>query len=290
MESKLKIAYIYYMLRENQTGVELKAKRQAKAAIDAGLNLDIFFLNPWQEGKIDYVNYIKLPQHISPIKYFNYFFRRYHLIENCLDLSSYDYLILRYPLADKTGLAFTKKYRVVTEHHTKELVELRSQLNTAAKTPFYERVARRIILLMEERYGTAVLQNCQGIVTVTNSLRQYQEKRIEQSKLPTIAIGNGVDTIGTELTGFKPFNGKQLNLVFFNRSFATLARFRKNHRIFKFIPRKCGYPITCIGQCRCGRNKNTQFRKSKILWLQNRQGIRSDLVGNDIGGQHIDTA
>ena len=142
----MKIAYIYYLLRPNQTGVELKIKHQAAAAFSAKLNLDVVVLNLWHEGEIDHVQYAKLPHSLAPVNYFNYLFRRYRLIESNLSLQKYDYLILRYPLADRTGLAFTKKYRVIMEHHTKEPLELRSQVKSKAGSSAVERIARRLML------------------------------------------------------------------------------------------------------------------------------------------------
>jgi len=210
----MNIAYIYYLLRPGQTGVELKIKQQAAAAFAAKLNLDVVVLNLWHEGEIDHVHYVKLPQSTAPVNYFKYLFRRYPLIESSFNLKNYDYLIVRYPLADRTGLAFTEKYRVIMEHHTKEPLELRSQLRTKAGSSALERIARRLMLFLELRYGTAVLRNCSGIIATNNTVRQFQETRTAPKQVPTITIGNGADVANIPVTGFKVFDGKQLDLVF----------------------------------------------------------------------------
>ncbi|MCZ7666105.1 MAG: hypothetical protein M5U34_02100 [Chloroflexi bacterium] len=194
--------------------MELKIKQQAAAAFSANLNLDVVVLNLWHEGEIDHVRYIKLPRSIAPVNYFKYLFRRYALIESSLNLEQYDYLILRYLLADRTGLAFTEKYNVIMEHHAKEPLELRAQIKTKAGSSAVERIARRLILFLELRYGTAVLRNCKGIIATNNTVRQFQETRIIPKQVPTIAIGNGADVANIPITGFKAFDSKQLDLVF----------------------------------------------------------------------------
>ncbi|MBK7178839.1 MAG: hypothetical protein IPH82_16950 [Chloroflexi bacterium] len=100
------------------------------------------------------------------------------------------------------------------EHHTKEPLELRSQVKSKAGSSAVERIARRLMLLLEQRYGTAVLRNCCGIITTNNTVRQFQETRTAPKQVPTITIGNGADIANIPMTGFKVFDGKWLDLVF----------------------------------------------------------------------------
>lgn len=91
-----------------------KTEAQAKAIAKLGYdNFPIFIVNPHKEADFGVLKYIKCSPDNFFLKLWDYIytfhFRRYKIIENVIDLSIYDFLILRYPKADKSGISFIKK-------------------------------------------------------------------------------------------------------------------------------------------------------------------------------------
>ena len=207
----MRIAYVYYLITEDQLGVEEKIRQQARAIEAAGLEeLELVVLKRTQMQAAR-------PVHVKPFRHSHAFlkssdflFRRYALIERTADLDSFDAVLLRYPLADPTGADFCSQFPVVTEHHTLEVPELRARLGRGSVA---ERLARRLLLLMENRYAGAVLRHCQGITGVTNQITQYEQNRAGGT-VPAQTIGNGIDVEATRVTGFTRFDGGELRLVF----------------------------------------------------------------------------
>jgi hypothetical protein len=208
----MKVAYIYYLVTKDQLGVENKILQQGRAISAAGLtDLDILILNPARQEKIGNVQFIKFRASPLPLNYYDYLFRRYALIDHTVDLSRYDYLILRYPLADKTGIQFCQKHRVISEHNTNEPAELRSRLKLKASPP--DKVARRLLLSQEDKYAEPVLRNCLGVIAATDEIQHYERGRAK-TDLPGRTIANGVTVDDIPFTGFKRFDGKQLDVLF----------------------------------------------------------------------------
>jgi hypothetical protein len=208
----MKVAYLYYMIAENQLGVEIKVRQQAKAVADAGItNLEIIVLNPWKEQHGEIIRYLKLKQLPAPLSHFELLFGRYRLISRSVDLDRYDTIILRYPLADMTGKQFVARHRVITEHHTNELAELRARLGSG--TPLSHKIARLFLLLLERRYGGPLLRRCGGHIAVTDEIRDLQLAR-SGGKPRAVTIGNGIYTKDVPLTGFEPFDGRELHAIF----------------------------------------------------------------------------
>lgn len=208
----MKVAYVYFMLRKNQVGVETKLRRQARAIASAGLtDLELFVLNPTRQQKVEGVNFIKLRSSAFPWNYFEYAFRRYDLIARSLALEKYDYVILRYPLADPSGIEFTREYNVITEHHTKELDELLTGVRNA--TSLTEKLVKGFLWFQEQRYACRILQNCRGIIAVSDEIRRFELERLS-TPMSSATIPNGVDVESMPCTSFKPFDGKTLDLIF----------------------------------------------------------------------------
>ena len=208
----MKIAYVYYLIQEKQLGVETKIKEQGRAIDKANIeNLDIFVLNPSLTKTVGRVQYVKFNNLPFPFNNYHYLFQRYKLIEQTIPLQKYDYIILRYPLADQTGLAFTNKFNVITEHHTNELLEMRARWHET-RSPIMK-LARRILWQQEKKFAPQTLQNCKGIIAVSDGIRQFEVRRTHDAP-PSITIGNGVDVTAVPHTGFMPFDNNKLDLLF----------------------------------------------------------------------------
>jgi hypothetical protein len=150
------------------------------------------------------------------LSYYEHLFRRYRLIERSIDLDSYDCIILRYPLADKTGIAFTSRYQVITEHHSNERSEVASRMAMASS--ILEKRVRKLILSQEQRYAVPILSNCRGIIAVTDEIRAV-EQALAGAAVPAITIANGIDVQSVPHTGFARFDGRKLDILFVGTSF-----------------------------------------------------------------------
>jgi len=213
----MKVAYVYYLAVENQIGIEEKVRQQARALKTAGLDsMDIIVLNPVKDETEGNLSFVKFKGSRFPLNYYDYFYRRYQLIERSVDLKGYETIILRYPLADKSGIEFCRKYKVISEHNTDELSELRSRLKTAVSP--LEKIGRRILLAQEEKYAGPTLRNCRGMISVTGEIEAFERRR-SGGRPAAITIANGIDVANIPFTGFKPFDGKQLDLLFVGTSF-----------------------------------------------------------------------
>lgn len=122
-------------------------------------------------------------------------------------LDSYDVLLLRYPLGldlDPLALFRNTRQKVATIHHTKELEELLSNGSRASR---YGR------WLLERVNGRRILCRVDGIIGVTNEIRDYELGRAGATK-PAATISNGIDVSRVSKTGFVKFDGKSLRLLF----------------------------------------------------------------------------
>jgi hypothetical protein len=205
------IAYIYYSHIGLGPGVEkaIVGKAQAVATIAPG-SIDFYALTPVREGYFNQINYVKLQRRSLLPFYYQHLFQRYYFIEKFVDLEQYEYLILRYPRADRSGPLLMNRQAVVTEHHTDELSELLTAVRNASSPSIKAVQAMRYFL--ERRYAPPILQRCRGLITVTDEIRQVQLARAGQ-KLPAAVIPNGIDVAAVPQTGFRPFDGKTLDMV-----------------------------------------------------------------------------
>lgn len=212
----MRIAYLYVLTRENQLGVERKAVQQARALEALGFeDFDIVILNPTRTVRADGIDYVRFPSRPFPLNYFDFVFRKYQLIERSIDLSDYDYLILRYPLADRTAMAFARSHRVITEHHTNEAEELRSRIKFA--TSPLDWFSHRVLLALEERYAGDMLRLCRGVIGTSEEIRQVELERSDNT-LAAITVANGIDVASVPFTRFAKFNGDNLELLFISSS------------------------------------------------------------------------
>jgi len=212
-----KIAYINFSAYPTRN-IEKKILAMAMGAHDAGIsNFDFLYIHGKKNDLSGLVKYVKYPDFTLPLNYYNFIFRRYHLISRSVDLDQYKYIILRYSGGDATGIHFFSKFSIISEHHSLELPELKSRLR--AKLPNYIRFLKKIRMNLEQKYGSKILGLAKGIIGVTREITNYEADRAGY-KILAATIPNGITVRQIPETGFKKFNGKNLDLVFVANSFS----------------------------------------------------------------------
>ena len=206
----MKIAYITLM-PGSVHGVEKRVHDLSVGALRAGLNnFDFFYLNKQKNNTTGTLKFIKLKERAVPLNYYDLLFRRYRIIEQSVNLDRYDYILLRYPSADPSGIAFTSKYKIITEHHTMEISDYQSYIQGELAPQV--RLLKRIRLNLELKYGPRILENVKGVIGVTSEIAFFESNRLN-SNIKTTTISNGINVEGVNPTGFKRFNGKNLDMV-----------------------------------------------------------------------------
>jgi len=205
----MKIAYIYLLRLNSPIGVLKKIEQQAEALDrmnDKSVAILVYNLNrSFQKGRL---NFIKI--NMSVLRFLYYLlFRKYRIIEKYHDLTNYDYLILRYPLSDRSGIQFMKKYKVILEFHCKDVEEIKSKI----KESFLKGIYRLVQIFIEMRYARKIINGAYGINAMSDELR-FSIMRKYEVDLPSVTIENGIDIKNVPVTGFKEFNNHELNIVF----------------------------------------------------------------------------
>jgi hypothetical protein len=205
-----RFAYIY-LLAGPAAGVEQKIRDQAAALEELGnTDLELVVINPDEEGSRGSLRLVRFPRD-SMTSRVGYGLGRFRVIERAIDCHSYDALLLRYPMADRHALRFAERYRVVSEHHTKEIEERAAQIRTPL--PPLERLHKKLSLWQELKYGSAYLEGCRGIVAVSDDIRRYQLARSERTT-PSLVVPNGIRVDRVSHTRFQPFDGRTFSLAF----------------------------------------------------------------------------
>lgn len=216
-KKELKIAFIQLRLMPLY-GVDKKTEAQAEAIRNLNIrNFDFYILNPsTSKTTKNGVIFKKCTSKKSVFKYldfiFGYNFWRYNFIKKSVELKKYDYIILRYPKADKSGISFFRKNNVITEHHGNEIVEFR--LEIAKSKSLILKLAKLLRLSLEKKYGSKLLQNAKGFIGMSDTICNIELAKLSQKK-PAIAISNGIDNQSVEFTKFKPYHKpKNFNIIF----------------------------------------------------------------------------
>lgn len=214
----MKIAHVTFM-KGISPGVKNRIIGMAQGLNKLGgrEEVDFYFINNYEQPRNKTIHFVSFKERLFPFNYYDRLFCRYDLIEKSIDLKRYDYIILRYPLADASGIDFMARHQVISEHHTLELQHSKSFLNS--KISPILRIAKHIRLNQEKKYGQKILENTRGIVGVTDEIRDFELGRSGCRRIPAISISNGILVDRINHTGFQPFNGKKLNLAMLVGSF-----------------------------------------------------------------------
>ncbi len=232
----MKIAYIYISIMP-LTGVDKKPLQQANALKTIGAEdiVDIYVLNMDKTEKVNGVNYVKYKScKITP--YWDYAFKhnfnRFSVLDE-INLDNYDYIILRYPKADASGIKYLKKYNIITEHHANEFVELKMEAKYS-KNPLYK-LLKHLRASLEKKYAPKILKHAKGIIGVSPEIVECEKQK--SGNVPARAFANGITVADIKHTGFVPFDGKTLNIVM---PFAHELFFHGVDRIIKSVENYTG--------------------------------------------------
>jgi glycosyltransferase involved in cell wall biosynthesis len=201
----MKIAYINFILSRSVLGLDKKIREQSRCAPG---NIDFYLLNRFKDINHGQIKFVKIKGRILP---YNYVLQKFLLIEKSIPLRNYDYVVLRYPFADKSCIRFAKEYDVISEHHSYEIHELKANLINKSSTRI--KLISFVRLLLEYRYGTKYREQCKGIIAVTDEIRCKEVAKVKKY-LPSIAISNGVDVDAIKMTSYRPLRKRNLNMIF----------------------------------------------------------------------------
>lgn len=203
----IKIAYVNYIRDiEKMFGVYKKVLSQKKAVNNSGIADFNFFIftenvsnNVMLDAKKNGIFIIKLKQ------YSNYIERHYSITKKINEEISdrgVGIVILRHLVFSPfwTRNFSNKNFILISEHHTKEIPEFLVTKNFKAFLP--EFISYR-----------SAFKHIDGLIAVTDEIKEYEIKRGFKGK-NAIAIGNGIDVENINLTGFRLFSGKELNIIF----------------------------------------------------------------------------
>jgi len=208
----MEIAYIYFLLEGTSAGVLAKPAQQAKALEQLHTsNFDIIVISTIRNESQKHLKYIRIPSiKENPLYIFYYLFGKYFLIDKLADLKKYDYLIIRSPGPDPSIFSFLKKYNVVFEFHSKVIQEVRMKLKD--NVSYIRKCVRLINLFFLTKYLFKSLRFAKGLLVNSGELRSYFIKN-SYKKIPSKMVSNGVDVENISITGFKRFDGNNLNLA-----------------------------------------------------------------------------
>jgi len=139
--------------------------------------------------------------------YNNYLRQLYALIGKEIEKEDFDYIIFRYPNSNKFLARLSSQYknRIIFEHNTMELEEIATG---GLQNPVINRTYQQ-----EKKYAPIVLGNSNGIIGVTNEIREYELKRSDKNSLRSVTISNGVDVNKLKLRKTPVYDGKTMNLL-----------------------------------------------------------------------------
>jgi hypothetical protein len=223
MSNKIKIAHVS-VVPAFSPGVFKKLEDKAKVSKENGLDIDFYLINPSQDYSSDNMHAIKVFNKNIPTNFLRILaFRVFKIanIEKSIPLDNYDAIILRYPLVDGFGtLRFAKKYgyKIFTEHHTDEVAELFS----------VGRIVDVFRGYLEKYFAGTFLSYLKGIIGVTDEIRKVELAKTNTS-LYSATIANGINPQSFSHTGYIPFDGKTLNLIF------VASEFSLWHGLEKFL-------------------------------------------------------
>ena len=214
----MKIAHINYFPAGKISGVEKKLLEQAKASRKIGLDIDFFVLNSLYNKIVDDNLHLKKIE-LTSIGILNSLCKKickFYVLDKFMRDNKYDLIILRYPGMDiLPPFKFLKRYgdKVVTEHHTNELAELKIENIDTIRT--------KIKYALEKVYAPYFLKRVLGVIGVTDEIRKIEIKKAGQVDKPSFVFSNGINVDEIPFTGFKKFDEVHLSILFIASNFSS---------------------------------------------------------------------
>ena len=189
-----------------------KLGQQARSARLSGLPMDFLLVNDDEEGPggdVLHCRYAR-PSGYRRRLLREHTFHKTALIEQAVRLADYDAVVMRYIGHYTRAGGFLRRHggKLITEHHTKELAQIYL---------YRGGLARHAFALVERLSAARFLRRVRGIIGVTDEIRRH-ELELAGPK-PSTVIGNGILVAETPFTGFRPFDGRELHLVFVANDF-----------------------------------------------------------------------
>ncbi len=269
MNHNIKIAHIS-VVPAFSPGVFKKLEDKAKISKENNLGIDFYLINPSQNYSQENMYAIKVFNEKIPTNFLRILaFRIFKIanIKNSIPLDKYDAIILRYPLVDGFGtMRFAKEYghKIFTEHHTDEVAELFS-------------VGRGVDIVrgyLEKYCAGKFISHLKGIIGVTDEIRKVELAKTN-AKLYSATIANGINPQSFPHTGFIPFDGKTLNLIF------VASEFSLWHGLEKFLGLLGSYDgDVCLSLKLIGNLSQTQIDMVNAI---NTKNVSINIVGKAYG-------
>lgn len=192
-------------------GVVKKINYQTKILRELGIEIItlVFHIDEKIPKGLKYIEFHKIS---SPFIFSGHLAKRIYgyltkwdYVDRFLSKRSFDFILIRYPLANFMLEKFIRKYGefIIFEHQSKEIPELNSWRSFV---PFVK-------AQLEKSYGKRILQKVKGIIGVTPEIINYELSRIDTLK-PHAVISNGIDTEEVPLSKGLFYDGKELSLLF----------------------------------------------------------------------------
>jgi hypothetical protein len=209
----MRVAYVYFLMENASFGVMQKVRQQASSIKRSGISdLDIYVLNPSIEEHADHLHFVIFKGvAFYPARVWYYMFNKRALMENAIDFSKYDRIILRHSFSDGSLLALAKDRPIVLEFHSKIITELGVKLAETRSLP--KKIIRSVRIAIEKRYLYALVKASAGFITMGRELAEHYKSRATKQTANAV-IFNGCDVSRIRQTGFKPFDGDELHMVF----------------------------------------------------------------------------
>jgi len=200
-----RVAFVNLQLGDELLGLTQAIRGQARAAQECNLPIDFYIINPIQEKLENGIHYKRFEQSRLGENATRLF--RSRLLQRFELLNQYDVALVRYPMAidlDPLALLRARRCPIITVHHTKEVDEILSWRRGVGS---YARA------LIERFNGHRFLSRVDGISAVTDEIRRYELERAARS-IPSFTVSNGIDVSRVPTSGFVPFAGAELRLLF----------------------------------------------------------------------------
>jgi hypothetical protein len=189
---------LYLILGGATEGVINKIKDKTAFMTQAGAEVSILIVsdtNDTVEGDMMVLNvrpsYARTFSSISFAWRFVIFFEQKNIYDTLADFlkkSSYDIVLMRYPIADIFLLRFMRKFstrfKIVFEHNTLELEELQLRSKSSWWYTYF--------FWSEKWFGKLVRTSAAGLVGVTGEIQRRQAALVN-NKVPSTIISNGID-------------------------------------------------------------------------------------------------
>ena len=202
----MRVAHVNFVPKA-LTGVVKKLGQQARMAKEIGLPIDFFLVNDDPESPSSALIHRRFEKQSGWRRQLlrEHTFHKTAIIENVVPLRDYDAVVMRYAGNYTRADGFLRRHghKLITEHHTKEFNEMLLYRGWLLKW---------VLALVEKLSAPRFLHRVAGIIGVTDEIRRY-ELQISGPK-PSAVIGNGICVSETTFTGFRPFDGNTLHLVF----------------------------------------------------------------------------